>query len=149
MSGEHSVAAFRPTRLAVAACFICVALAQACAGADSAGESSRYPEKKRPEPARSASDGEILGANQQAPEDTLEASVTNEHGAAGWAHEDDGVPAPVPAVEAKERLSPPVGEVPPRDPQLKPPDCIPLGTRPTSEPAGQARKPVCPPSPSQ
>jgi hypothetical protein len=147
MYGEHSLAAFRPTRLAVAACFISVALAQACAGADSGGESSRYPEKKRPEPARSASDGEILGANRQAPEDTLEASVTNEHGAAGWAHEDDGVPAAVPAVEAKERLSPPV-EAPPGS-QLKPPDCIPLGTRPTSEPAGQARKPVCPPGPSQ
>lgn len=146
MSGEHSLAAFRPTRLAVAACFISVALAQACAG--SAGDSSRYPEKKRPEPARSASDGEILGANRQAPEDTLEASVTNQHGAAGWAHEDDGAPTAVPAVEARERLSPPVDGTP-RDPQLKPPDCIPLGTRPTSEPAGQARKPVCPPGPSQ
>jgi hypothetical protein len=149
MHGEHSLAAFRPTRLAVAACFISVALAQGCAGTDSAGESSRYPEKKRPEPARSASDGEILGANRQAPDDTLEASVTNEHGAAGWAEEDDGVPPPVPVVEGKERLSPPVGKVPSRDSQLKPPDCIPLGARPTSEPAGEVRKPVCPPSPSQ
>jgi hypothetical protein len=146
MYREHSLAAFRSTRLAVAACFMGAALAQACAGAGSAGESSRYPEKKRPEPARSASDGEILGANRQAPEDTLEASVTNEHGAAGWAHEEDG--APVPPVAARERLSPPEDEAP-RDPKLKPPDCIPLGTRPITEPAGQVRKPVCPPGPSQ
>jgi hypothetical protein len=64
--------------------------AQACASAPNAwNESSRYPEKKRPEPARSASDGEILGAHKQDPADTLEASPTNEHPAAGW---EDGEP---------------------------------------------------------
>jgi hypothetical protein len=52
----------------------------ACAGA-SAGTSERYPEKKRPEPPRSASDGKVLGAQEQDPADTLDASLTNEHGA--------------------------------------------------------------------
>ena len=58
---------------------------QSCASSPSAwNESSRYPEKKRPEPARSASDGEILGANKQDPADTLEVLPTNQHAAAGW-----------------------------------------------------------------
>lgn len=51
-----------------------------CAGA-APQETERYPEKKRPEPLRSASDGEVMGANQQAPEDTLEGSLTTGHAA--------------------------------------------------------------------
>ena len=51
-----------------------------CAGA-SQQETERYPEKKRPEPLRSASDGEVMGANQQSPEDTLEGSLTTGHAA--------------------------------------------------------------------
>lgn len=66
-------------------CVLAFGLVQACSGATSAG---RYPEKKRPEPARSASDGEILGAQGQSPEDTLEASLTNEHAAPNPRKED-------------------------------------------------------------
>ena len=51
-----------------------------CAGA-APQETERYPEKKRPEPLRSASDGEVMGANQQSPEDTLEGSLTTGHAA--------------------------------------------------------------------
>ena len=59
----------------------CVAAGLAgCAGA-APQESERYPEKKRPEPLRSASDGEVMGANQQSPEDTLEGSLTTGHAA--------------------------------------------------------------------
>jgi hypothetical protein len=42
------------------------------------------PQPRQPEPARSAADGEIIGANRQAPEDTIEGSLTNEHPAPGW-----------------------------------------------------------------
>lgn len=72
-----------PTWLLVTAC---AALIQACSPAASG---SRYPEKKRPEPARSASDGEILGAQRQSPEDTLEGSLTNEHAAPNPRDEQD------------------------------------------------------------
>jgi hypothetical protein len=51
-----------------------------CAGA-APQEAERYPEKKRPEALRSASDGEVMGANQQSPEDTLEGSMTTGHAA--------------------------------------------------------------------
>ena len=56
----------------------------ACAGGSGTKEESRYPEKRRPPPLRSASDGEIMGANRQSPEDTLEGSPTNLHPAKGW-----------------------------------------------------------------
>lgn len=62
------------------------------------GTSERYPEKKRPEPLRSASDGQIMGADQISPEDRLEVSPTNEHAAATSPH------AEQPAAEAHERL---------------------------------------------
>jgi len=71
-------------------------LAGCAAGAE--GTSERYPEKKRPEPLRSASDGEVMGADEISPEDRLEASPTNEHGAATSPH------AEQPATEAHERL---------------------------------------------
>jgi hypothetical protein len=66
--------------------------------AGGAANSERYPEKKRPEPLRSASDGQIMGADQISPEDRLEASPTNQHGAAVSPH------AEQPAAEAHERL---------------------------------------------
>ena len=66
--------------------------------AGGAATSERYPEKKRPEPLRSASDGQVMGADQISPEDRLEASPTNEHGAATSPH------AEQPSVEAHERL---------------------------------------------
>jgi len=53
----------------------------------------RYPEKKAPEAARSASDGEVLGAHEQSPGDTLEGSLTNEHAAPGWSGEAAAAPA--------------------------------------------------------
>jgi hypothetical protein len=66
-----------------------------CAGA-APQETERYPEKKRPEPLRSASDGEVMGANQQSPEDTLEGSLTTGHGAPKGPHAE--------AEEAHQRL---------------------------------------------
>jgi hypothetical protein len=55
-------------------------LLAACAS----NRASMQPQPRQPEPARSAADGEIIGANRQAPEDTIEGSVTNEHPAPGW-----------------------------------------------------------------
>jgi hypothetical protein len=71
--------------------------ASACAGGGAA-EGDRYPEKKRPEALRSASDGEVLGAGQQDPSDTLEGSLTNEHAAPRSPHAEE------PAEAAHERL---------------------------------------------
>jgi hypothetical protein len=44
----------------------------------------RSPTLDYQDPPRSASDGEVMGANKQAPGETLEASPTNEHLAPGW-----------------------------------------------------------------
>ena len=74
-------------------------LIQACAASPASSE-GRYPEKKRPEPARSASDGEILGAQRQSPEDTLEGSLTSEHAAPNPREErEEKTPEPEPCVE--------------------------------------------------
>jgi hypothetical protein len=73
------------------------ALLLACAGG-AAGTSGRYPEEKRPDAPISASDGKVLGASEQDPSDTLDASLTNEHGAARSPHAEE------PAEEAHERL---------------------------------------------
>lgn len=68
-----------------------------CAGG-AANTGDRYPEEKGPEAPISASDGEVLGAHEQDPADTLEGSLTNEHGAARSPHAEE------PAEEAHERL---------------------------------------------
>ena len=44
----------------------------------------RSPTLDYQDPPRSASDGEVMGANKQSPSETLEASPTNEHLAPGW-----------------------------------------------------------------
>jgi hypothetical protein len=63
----------------------CAALALgACSPAPVNNQEPRYPEKRRPPPLRSASDGEVMGANRQAIDDTLEGSPTNLHPAPGW-----------------------------------------------------------------
>lgn len=56
----------------------------ACGGNAGTNEEPRYPEKRRPATLRSASDGEVMGAGGQSPEDTLEGSATNLHAAPGW-----------------------------------------------------------------
>jgi hypothetical protein len=61
-----------------------IALALAACAPAAGKEEPRYPEKRRPPPLRSASDGEVMGANGQSPEDTLEGSPTNLHPAPGW-----------------------------------------------------------------
>jgi hypothetical protein len=81
---------------------LAVALA-GCAASATPLEEPRHPEKKRPEPARSASDGEVLGAHGQSPEDTLEGSPTNEHAAPGWEEEEPEDCAKTP--EAKEEAA--------------------------------------------
>lgn len=66
---------------------LCLWLA-ACGGPAAPGEqSARYPEKRRPEPARSASDDQVLGAHGQDPGATLDNSATPERLAPGWAIE--------------------------------------------------------------
>src|SRR3954452_9326053 len=63
----------------------CVALALgACSPAPVNNQEPRYPEKRRPPALRSASDGEVMGANRQSIDDTLEGSPTNQHPAPGW-----------------------------------------------------------------
>jgi hypothetical protein len=148
MPGKSSGAS-RAGRL-LARCCIGAMLAVGCGGgaAPPAGEPSRYPEKKRPEPARSASDGEVLGANRQDPEDTLEASPTNEHPAAGWDHEDDGMPEEEAGGPARPRLpaNPPAADT---AAPLQPPDCVPRGAPASAEAAraradGRRPRPTCP-----
>jgi hypothetical protein len=73
------------------------ALLLGCAGG-AGGTSGRYPEEKRPGPPISASDGKVLGASEQDPSDTLDASLTNEHGAMRSPHAEE------PAEDARERL---------------------------------------------
>jgi hypothetical protein len=100
-------------------------LIQACS-ASPAGSEGRYPEKKRPEPARSASDGEILGAQKQSPEETLEGSLTNEHA------------APNPRDEREEKSAQPEPCVEPR----------PDGTLPATSPSGIPTQRRCPLKPT-
>ena len=75
-------------------------LVMACAGSAATGNApgERYPEKKRPEPLRSASDGEVMGAQRQSPADTLEGSLTNEHPAPRSPHTE------APTQKTRERL---------------------------------------------
>lgn len=79
-AGASRVAVSRVAVVCTALCFVAAPGLAGCAGA-APQETQRYPEKKRPEPLRSASDGEVMGANQQAPEDTLEGSLTTGHAA--------------------------------------------------------------------
>jgi hypothetical protein len=97
----------------------------ACAGA--AGTSDRYPEEPRPEAPRSASDGEVLGAQGQDPADTLDASLTNAHPAPRSPHAEEP-----PDEAARERL--------------KEEECIEASkASPPSAGADTRRRPVCPP----
>jgi hypothetical protein len=73
-----------------------------CSGSAEPAAEPRYPEKKRPPPLRSASDGEIMGADGVPPEDRLEASPTNTHPAAGWVVEEGKL---VPEKEARQRAA--------------------------------------------
>jgi hypothetical protein len=125
-----------------------------CSAPASHGEEPRYPEKKRPEPLRSASDGEVMGANRQSPEDTLEGSPTNEHPAPGWAVEEGKL---VPDREKKGGAPPPAAAPantapPAASPAVAPPepeDCVkaPAGKGDTtpSATAGKKKQP-CPPA---
>lgn len=102
----------------------------ACAGG-AAGTSDRYPEKKRPEPARSASDDEVLGASEQSPSDTLEGSLTNEHAAPRSPHAEEP-----PNVAAHERL--------------EEEECIEASkVEPLAPGAERRKRPVCPPPASE
>ena len=115
--------------------------AQGCAGAPKTwDESSRYPEKKRPEPARSASDGEILGAHKQDPADTLEASPTNEHPAVGWGDtEPHGGSTDTERSDAERNVEACLEQAR----QAK------SGTRPAEPATGQKPKLLCPPAPGE
>jgi hypothetical protein len=72
-----------PLRRGLARLGIALLLA-GCGAPSGTNEEPRYPEKRRPPPLRSASDGEVMGASGQSPEDTLEGSPTNLHAAPGW-----------------------------------------------------------------
>ena len=129
-----------------------------CSAPAGGNEEPRYPEKKRPEPLRSASDGEVMGANRQSPEDTLEGSPTNEHPAPGWAVEDGklvpdrekkggappsaaaavNTPSPAASPAASSPVAPPEPEGCVKDPKAKG-DAAPPGT------PGKKKQP-CPPA---
>jgi hypothetical protein len=75
-------------------CTFCVAVCAVILGAASCAAPQTAPEKppsyfRSPtldyqDQPRSASDGEVMGANKQSPDETLQASPTNEHLAPGW-----------------------------------------------------------------
>jgi len=78
------------TRRVLAAAWVISALL-ACAGATpepSTPKLLRSPSLEYGEGVRSASDGEVMGAEQQPAQDWLIGSVTNEHGAPGWSLRD-------------------------------------------------------------
>ncbi len=105
-----------------------------CAGAGE-GMSDRYPEKKRPDAPRSASDGEVLGAQRQDPADTLDGSLTTAHGAPRSPHAEE------PADAAHERLE--------YEQCVEASKAAPAAPGAASASAGERRKrPVCPPPPS-
>jgi hypothetical protein len=107
------------------------ALLLACAGG-AGGTNGRYPEEKRPEAPISASDGKVLGASEQDPSDTLDASLTNEHGAARSPHAEEH------AEEAHERLE--------REECVEANDAA---VKAEAAPGAQPRKrPLCPPAPT-
>jgi hypothetical protein len=114
----------RTAALGCAACL--VLLTPSCAGVpEGSGESARYPEKKRPEPVRSASDGEVLGADEQAPEDTLAGSASTDHPAPGWIIEEGRL---VPASESRAQQDVRTEERGSGVKQADPLDCIPPGS---------------------
>lgn len=125
-----------------------------CSGSSEPAEEPRYPEKRRPPPLRSASDGEILGADRVAPEDRLEASPTNQHPAKGWAIE-DGKLVPEKEVQHREEAHRRSGYAAEPKPGSKAdPDCDPMATpgatgatpaAATTTGDGRKRKP-CPPA---
>lgn len=114
----------------LAACFVFAG----CAGA-AAGNDERYPEKKRPDAPRSASDDEVLGAQRQDPADTLAGSLTTNHAAPGSPHAEE------PAEAAHERLDFEQCVEASKAP-------VTTGVAPNGANAGEPRKrPVCPPPP--
>ena len=80
------------TKLAVTAAWV-MSASLACAGATPKASTPAYFRSPSldyagQEPLRSASDGEVIGANRQAPQDWLEASMTSSHAAPGWSADD-------------------------------------------------------------
>jgi hypothetical protein len=130
-----------------------------CAGSPEPVAEPRYPEKRRPPPLRSASDGEVLGADGIAPEDRLEASPTNQHPAKGWVVE-DGKLMPEKEAHHREEAHRRSGyETQPAAPGNADPDCEPVnaagqpGAATPAAPAtsgstgsGRKRKPCPPPA---
>ena len=131
-----------------------------CAGSAEPAAEPRYPEKRRPPPLRSASDGEIMGADNVAPEDRLEASPTNERPAPGWVME-DGKLMPEKEAQHRKQAHQRSGYAEQLEAGASDADCDPnattsattAGTQPAgNEAAGAAdgtrkRKPPCPPQP--
>jgi hypothetical protein len=77
-----------------------VSLALCCScgsGTPPADSPSRSPSLDYQEPARGAGDGEVLGADKQAPADRLQVGLTNEHAAHNSSLEK---PAPMPSASA-------------------------------------------------
>jgi hypothetical protein len=77
------------TKLVVTAAWV-MSASLGCAGATPKPSAPRYfrsPPLDYADGPRSASDGELLGAQDQSAEDGLEASATNEHPGPGWGTE--------------------------------------------------------------
>ncbi len=127
--------------------FALAASAAGCGGAAGAS-SERYPEN-RPEPARSASDGEVLGAHEQSPEDTLDASLTNLHPAARPPSAESSA-AQSSAAQSPAAQSPaPPNPAAPSAPQVgTEEDCVEAGGRSAARLSNGPRraKPTCPPN---
>lgn len=121
-----------------------ILLGVGCAGSAEPAAEPRYPEKRRPPPLRSASDGEIMGADGVPPEDRLEASPTNQHPAAGWVVEEGKL---VPEKEARQRADAHERSGFSPEGKKKDPDCDPTAsTDPAAPNDGRKGKP-CPVAP--
>lgn len=144
--GRSGKSALRRAQFALTAACVSWLSVSCAASAPNARErpaDSRYPEKKRPEPARSASDGEVLGAHGQSPEDTLQGSPTNEHPAPGWKLE-DGKLVPDPEWRRGEGADAPTGAPNPEQSE----DCEPIRQGAAGAPSpGSSGKRPCPPAP--
>jgi len=132
----------------------CAALLASAAllACSAAATSERYPERKRPDAPRSASDDEVLGASRQDPADTLEGSLTTEHAAPRSPHAEEH------AEEAHERLEyeqclAQQNESAAASASAAASDSATTGTVATGKAAPKSgaarRRPVCPPPPER
>jgi hypothetical protein len=64
-----------------------IALSMGCAGKPASEQPARSPTLDYPNPSAQTSDGQVVGADGQRPEDKLQTGPTNERPAPGWSAE--------------------------------------------------------------